>query len=154
MPKCKYCDQPFDESSDWRKKNPGLGGYCSHGCLYAGELPNSHGGQTFVSLEPIGQTIPETVQLQDVVPGDEHEQQALVEAERRFSSVIELLAGMKAGDRDLLLYRIHNRNRTLASYAVRMGVTTQAAHRRLVKICKKHPCVEWAISEHRYRKRT
>jgi len=40
----------------------------------------------------------------------------------------------------------------MAKYARKKDITVQAVHRRLVKMCKKHPCIEFAISEHRYRK--
>ena len=153
MPACAYCSKPFIKTDEWHTKHPELVKHCSHGCLYAAELPNSHAGQSFVSLEAMGSELPDPVQLPHVVIEDSCEVQDVVSAEIRFVAVIELLASMNAGDRDLLLYRIHNRNKTLAEYARKKDITVQAVHRRLVKMCKKHPCIEFAISEHRYRKR-
>lgn len=154
MRACSYCEQPFDERDDWHARHPNLRDHCSHGCLYANGLPLSHAGQSFVSIEALGSSCARLDSLPSVVVETDEEQQAVEAVQRRFVAVIEMLAGMKSGDRDLLLYRLHNRNRTLSQYARSKGITTQAAHRRLVKIIKNHPCVEWAISEHRYRKRT
>ena len=153
MPRCKYCGQPFDDRDTWHRAAK-LDRFCSHGCRYSEELPLSHAVNTIVTMD----ALPPVLAAETAHPADSMEpvadlceaaeDEAMCEARRRLAAALRLIAMMKAPDRELVLFRMVNPQRAMATYAKRVGVSIQAVSARLKKIYRRHPVL--AVIEDRH----